>query len=990
MGPAGESARATGADPRLYGRAQALQTLRDHLADTGTGGSSFVVIGGEAGAGKTALAETIGREAAEAGAAVLVARAYDVSFTTLYGAWIDLFAGYEQRDDQPPPPEPFVRRGALEPISNQPALLEQVQAFLAALTEIQPVVLLVDDLQWTDLSSCELLLHVVRHAPGRLMIMATVTDEALRDQPVRRLLPTMEREPSARRIGLPRLASDDLHDLVRAEHPGLRTADALRLVAYLADMTGGNALFAVELLRALEEQRVLRPRTLGDLGHVGVPLRLQQLVEDRLLRLSDASQHLLVGAAVIGPEVPFALWRDVVDRDEEELLRALEEAADARLVEPTRDGVAFRFVHTLAHAALYERIFPIRRAVMHRKVGDELAARPAPDPDAVARHFHSADDPRSGRWLVRAGARAEDAGALLTAVERYEAALRPLEHAGATAGERANVLLRCAVLRRMDDSWRAVAYVDTATQLAAEEGDPALSAQVLVGRGVVRCYAGLVEEGIADLTDGVAALAALPAGALDPRSQGPSLSMLLGRGSLVWWLAVSGRSEAAQACADPVDGVDAPIAVTPQTGTVAGSASGLAFTLAMQGRVGDAAAAYACAQGAYDALDQHRLSFVALRDELVHLVLPFHADEPDERERLVRSLRRMADQGAAARGFVDAIDNVRYPLLHLMALEGRWDEVHDVVDAMGDYGIPVIRHVVSSVRGPIARAQGDAELAWRLVRDTWPAGPSTRPGSVEYYHTLPQQRLAAELSLDDGDLVGAGAWLDAHGHWLDWSGFTVGRSELECLRARYEQIAGQPERARDHAGRAVERATSPRQPLGLLAARRALGEAERALGRHESARAQLDIAGEIAEAVGAPYERALVLLARAELALDAGDAATVDVALADARALCGPLDAVPALARADAIEARSRAHRPVVISYPAGLTEREAQVLGLLARGLRDKEIAALLHLSPRTVGRHVEKAYRKVGTHRRAEAAVFALRHGLVGDAGPAHGGPG
>jgi DNA-binding NarL/FixJ family response regulator len=64
-------------------------------------------------------------------------------------------------------------------------------------------------------------------------------------------------------------------------------------------------------------------------------------------------------------------------------------------------------------------------------------------------------------------------------------------------------------------------------------------------------------------------------------------------------------------------------------------------------------------------------------------------------------------------------------------------------------------------------------------------------------------------------------------------------------------------------------------------------------------------------------------------------------------------------------------------------------VLGLLAQGLSDKEIAALLHLSPRTVGRHVEKAYRKVGAHRRAEAAGFAIRHGLVREDVP-HGGRG
>ncbi|MFL6054796.1 MAG: helix-turn-helix transcriptional regulator [Actinoallomurus sp.] len=976
-----------GPSSHLFGREAEQQALRSSLADAFSGRGSLTVIAGEAGAGKTTLAGSLCREAAAEGAIVLIGRCYDVPFTPLYGAWVDLFAGSERVDGVLPLPSAFAHHGTLETSSNQPALLEEVRSFLVDLSAVHPVVLLFEDLQWADLASCELLRYVAREAAAhRLMIMATISEDALgRAQPLYRLLPALEREAAAERINLPRLRPEDLHQLVTSSYR-LRTADVVRLVAYVYEMTRGNALFATELLRALEEQRILQREEntwlLDDLGHVGMPLRLRQVIDNRLLRLPEKSQDLLAAAAVIGPEVPFSLWTSIFGGDEETMLRVLEEAADAHLVEPTPDGISFRFVHALVHEALYEGIFPVRRRVMHRRVGEALAALPAPDPDAVARHFHSADDDRAGEWLVCAGQRAEGAGAHLTAVERYEAALRPLEASRAPAAERAWVLLSLAVLRRMDDSWRAITYVDMAMRLAQECDDHDLSARVLLGRGLVRCYAGIIEDGIKDLIAGVAAVDSLRPGGADQRVRGASVDKLLNWGALVYWLAVAGRSDEARSLADDhLRQAARSVADEGKTAGIAGAYWGLAFVHAMQGRVEEARLASAAAAAAYRKLGQHRLAFIALRDELVHVTLPYHTDDHGERERLATALRRMADQGNAARAFVDAIDNVRYPLLQMMVIEGRWDEVHQVVDAMGEYGIPILRHVVGSVLGPVARAQGDVDLAWRLVRETWPAGPSTEPGNVECYHTLPLQRLAVELSLDDGDLLGARAWLEAHDRWLAWSGFVLGEAEAQCLWARYELARGHPREALPHAEAALERATKPQQPLALLSAHRLLGEMKTAAGRYEEAEPHFEEALSLAEACAAPYERALTLLSWAEHGLASSAATAVPGFLAETRALCEPLKATPALERVARLEDVLAAQQPVVISYPAGLTEREAEVLGLLARGLSDKEIAALLHLSPRTVGRHVEKAYRKVGVHRRAEAAVFAMRHGLLKD---------
>jgi DNA-binding NarL/FixJ family response regulator len=113
--------------------------------------------------------------------------------------------------------------------------------------------------------------------------------------------------------------------------------------------------------------------------------------------------------------------------------------------------------------------------------------------------------------------------------------------------------------------------------------------------------------------------------------------------------------------------------------------------------------------------------------------------------------------------------------------------------------------------------------------------------------------------------------------------------------------------------------------------------------------------------------------------LTEGNNTDVSALLEEARGICSDLGSAPAQARADALAAQTSGHLQVTPGYPAGLTRREAEVLGYLAVGHSNKEIAAELFLSERTVERHITNVYRKIGTHRRTEAMAFALRHGLA-----------
>jgi DNA-binding NarL/FixJ family response regulator len=241
-------------------------------------------------------------------------------------------------------------------------------------------------------------------------------------------------------------------------------------------------------------------------------------------------------------------------------------------------------------------------------------------------------------------------------------------------------------------------------------------------------------------------------------------------------------------------------------------------------------------------------------------------------------------------------------------------------------------------------------------------------------------RIAAGLCLDHNDLPAAHAWLDAHDRWLAWSGAVLGRADGECAWAEYCLAAGDIGAARQHASQGLTLASEPRQSLALLAAHRLFGTVETHAGRLLDARQHLDAALALADACAAPYERALTLLACADLALRTGANDEAGAALDEARATCTSLAAAPALARIDALVARlgdqSNAMQRTALS---GLSPREIEVLRLLAGGKTNREIAETLFLSARTVERHITNLYVKIRVQNRAEAIAFAHEHVLI-----------
>jgi DNA-binding CsgD family transcriptional regulator len=971
------------APPLLVGRERDIAVLRSHLDEAMAGRGSLVLIGGEAGIGKTALAESVCREAEGAGALVLIGRCYDLTETPPYGPWVELFDRYIPSDTLPLPTA-FALRATVGEVTSQAALFQQVLDFFRAVAAEHPILLLLDDLHWADLASLDLLRFLARSVSTMplLLIVTYRSDELTRRHPLYALLPLLVREASATRIDLRALRAEDITALVQARYH-LPDPDALQLVAYLNERSEGNPFFLGELLRTLEEEGVLRDTdggwSLGALGRMQVPPLLQQVIDGRVGRLDDAAQRLLAVAAVIGQEVPLDLWATVTARDEAALLPVIARAVEAHLLGETPDGSGVRFVHALIREALYEGLLATQRRVLHRRIGEALAAGSDADPDAVAYHYQQAGDVRAGEWLVRAGERAQRAYAWLTAAARFEAALalletRPLDDS--TAGW---LHYRLARMRRFRDPVGGIAHLDVAEGIAEETGDRALAAGVQFSRGLLRGLVGEVADALSEMQAGVAALARLTEveqerlNAHDDTHRGTMASR---RGNLVFHLAATGRLREAVAMGEAVLGElpTDPREIARAGGLHGEALRGLGQAYAFLGRVADARTVLARGRAVARATGHQASVYMGFLQELLFVWLPYLADDVGERDRLLTEAEAVWEQAREMGTWLPM--GLHDP--NVAFVTGAWSVAREAAAAEFANPQPIFRQWAYGTLAQVARAQGRVVEAEACIREQFPAGAESAPGEVALGFALPVQREAVALALDGGDLPGAHAWLAAHDRWLGWSGAVLGRSEGQALWAQYHRQAGDPDQARIHAEAALALATAPRQPLALLAAHRLLGALDTDAGAHEAAQTHLDAALALADACEAPYQRALTLIALADLRAATSAPDDARALLDEAQAICAPLDARPALARIAALHAQLDVI-PAVPTYPAGLSPREVEVLRLVAQGLTDRQVADHLFLSPRTVNQHLRSIYTKLGVSTRAAATHFAVQQGIA-----------
>jgi DNA-binding CsgD family transcriptional regulator len=995
----------TGPAPPLVGRAAERVLLNEQLSAVLAGRGNVVIVGGEAGIGKTTIARDLARQARVAGASVLPAFCHDLMAAPPYGLWIDFAERYRQlpdRADLPPLLEALADR-TLDRIGTQSALFAEVTEFLRAIAGERPLLLVLEDVHWADPASLELLRYLSSRI-GHLPLLVLVTyrvDELTRQNPFYQQLPALVRESEGLRIDLRRLDGAELDALIRA-HYELPDGDRERLVAHLAAYAEGNPFFAMELLRTLEEQgdgglsRVDGGWRLAAIDQLHVPPLVRQVIDARVARLGETVREPLTIASVIGHDVPLDLLTTIAGTDEDALFAALDRAIEWHLCTESPDGSQLHFVHALTREALYASIPPRRRRALHRQVAEALEARPDADPDTIAWHYQQALDPRAPEWLVRAGDRAQRAYAWRTATNRFKAAAHLLGSVPGAEVERGRLLYRCGRLQRYANAPDAIACLRTAARLATDAENRLLAADATYSQGLVHIFADDWTHGLPMVTSGVGALRELPpsetrigatdaiwmADALPPMEtwtsthpgMAPHALIALDANrtaSLAWFLAEAGHLDEALALTgvfrDSIAGTDPGPLVIANLGH---AEFGTGIAQAALGNSEAASAAFAASRHAYREIDHHACVAFSLLTELLAVAIPYHADDPAARQRLATEAGREIELARGA--FPPDVAPDLAQLAHL-ALAGDWQRARDIAARTERFGTYVVRRQVTHAIPSIARHSGRPSEAWRHIRWMLPNGPDAEPGSAVLLDALMLQQLAADLCLDAGDLADAERWLRANDRWLDWSGSVLGRSGNALARARWHDVAGDPETAATLADRAVALASDPRQPLALLQAHRFRGELATRHGDRALAASALAAALDLATACELPFERAATLTALAELHA----AGTASTAMAeDALDIARGLGAWPLVDRIARVRNGTSAEP---IPHPAGLTTREVEVLRLVAGGLTDAEVGDRLSISPRTVGQHLRSVYSKLDVRSRTEATRFAIEHGVV-----------
>jgi predicted ATPase/DNA-binding SARP family transcriptional activator len=406
--PASASARggfaAAPAALPFVGRAAELAALRERWEAAADGNGGLVLIGGEAGIGKTRLVRELAA-ACEAGGALVHSAATAFPEPTPYQpfvALVRLAAPLAQSLAVDPlwlsaiaPLVPAVADHvrdlpplvAVEPARERLRLFEACANVWGAVAARRPLVLIVEDVHWAGTGTLALLEHLARRAQrARLLVVATYREDELdlRHQ-LRAARRRLENDGTASHLALARLPRDAVAELVRA----LAGGEAAELARVLHARSEGNPFILEEMLRDLTETghvRIVERRwSFGELPGTDVPAAVRDAVGARVARLAEPAAVLAETAAVIGRAFDVELLCETTGWTQASVLDALGELVERRIVgeHGARGTFDYAFTHQLVQTVVYERIAPAARAHRHRRVAHVMSALYAEQADEL-------------------------------------------------------------------------------------------------------------------------------------------------------------------------------------------------------------------------------------------------------------------------------------------------------------------------------------------------------------------------------------------------------------------------------------------------------------------------------------------------------------------------------------------------------------------------------------------------------------------------------
>lgn len=913
----------------LLERETELERLRALLA---AGGVALVT--GAAGMGKTTLARALQAEAESQGVRVLVARGSELEHDYAFGVvrqWFD----------------PVVRAGAtIEGAAAlaRPVLLGEVDErndesfsvlhglywLTAALAESGPLLLVLDDAQWSDDASLRFAGFLARRLEG-LPVLLLVTSRV----PVAAPVAEVAADPASAVVDLRPLGLEAVAALLRDRSDG--PVDEV-FAAACRDATGGNPFLLAELTQALLAEDVeFVAAARGRVPNVG-PSSVATSVQLRLARLPAAATRLARAAAVASDDAPLGLVAALAGLGEAEAKAAADALARAGVLDDARP---LRFAHPIIGAAIRESLLAGERQALHARAAELLARSGAPA-EAIAVHLIALDpagDERVVATLVEAAAHATAGGA-------PEAAARLLERALAEPpppDDRARILLALGQAEHVLDRPSASARLREAHRLASDSRERARAALVLAWSVVSssdepRDVRELLDRGSAELAESDPDLAL--------RLEAAWLSVAWDRGELD---AILARGERFADLPGNSPGECLVLATLAHAWVDGGRPASLVLPLAERAARVDLV---------------HELT----RNSLLYLIHTGAAFASAERLDLQRRLVDAAIEEAQSRG------SLRAYVQGSMNRAAVFTRIGDVRAAEGDARIAVENGRREGLLTPAIAVvvvalveQGRVEEAAELLAEhPW---NQQRPG---FRHGTVLLHARARLRQAQGDLEGALADLVEVRRRLD----RVGRRnavglDVRLLTATMRRAFGEQEEAEREAAVALDAARAWGTPGAIGIALHAQGVA----------RDDVDALRRSVELLSSTQLR--LWYAKASLALGSmlrrkGMRADSREPLREAFALADELGAIRVreLAREELAASGVRVRRDAARGA-AALTPSERRIAERAAAGASNPEIAQSLFVTVKTVEMHLSNAYRKLAISSRRELGVALTQRG-------------
>jgi DNA-binding CsgD family transcriptional regulator len=925
----------------LIGRDSEMALLAGLIKEAARGRGGSVLIEGEPGIGKSALMRAAAAEAPEVGCQVYWGVGDELSQALPLLPFLD---GLRVREPSANPRRNQIvglLRGEVpaDRGTDVPAMLtEQLLALVTEQCAIQPVILVIDDLQWADQASVALWGRLARSAQQMPLLLAGM----MRPVPQREDLLALRRAAGeATRLELTGLTGAAVTNLVAALAGGTPADDLLQL----ADGAAGNPLYLTELFGALTRGSGLTVTETGavELAGGSVPGSLSAAIADRLGFVTRPVRDVLRAAALLGTEFAVPDLAIVLGRGVAELIPAVDEACAAGVLAESGHGLGFR--HPLIRAALYDGMPAPVRAAWHRDAGRALVAAGA-SADRVARQLLRATGDPGGpaepmdEWMLDWLADAADTlvgQAPGVAAELLERAVASSPAGSARHGWLASRL--ADALYRTRDTAAAEQVVIRTLEHAAE---PDLLVDLLWTLAQSRMLAGESAESLTTLDRALAS---------------PGISTRHRARLLV--LAARTRCHLGEAETASRVAADALAAATEASDSWAMGWALHVLTLAttMQGHLTDALPLFDRALVVTES--DPALADLRLMLQINQAITLGCLDQYEQAFAAAGQARDLADRVGTTRRLAQA----HYALAQLLFESGRWDEalaeLETVPEEVKEPGTACSELGIAAVIG-FHRGETDTARHHLTAAEPHAKRLGNRP--------ISQLALARSLDYEQaGALPEALAALTA-----GFANSTEDLGEIEDLlpdAVRLATQAGDPAMAQTFAGHAATLAAEsevPHRQANALYCR----------GLLEQDATGLLAAAERYHDAGRPLLRAMALEAAAGHFVEIDDRSRARDAFTSAVEVYSTLGAAADMAR---LQATFRAHgirrgphakhRRATSGWDS-LTATEIKIATLVEEGMSNPEIAAKLLLSRRTVATHVSHILKKLDVNSRTDIA--------------------